>query len=364
MYLARKQGPFATLGLAEDTWALNERVLDEQGFLDQAWLYHEERRRMFLDAVKQVRTGLVTTVFDATDRLQHMFHRYLDPTHPANAGKDTERFRDTYVQLYERMDALLGEVEPEWRRPDTLFLVVSDHGFTSFRRGANLNAWLRDEGLLVLKDGKRTGGDWFADVDWSRTQAYAMGLTGLFLNLKGRESQGIVEPGEEARALKARIVAGLEALVDPGTGTRAVRRAWDAETVYDGPYRDEAPDVLVGWEGGWRHSWECATGATTEAIFTDNTKSWSGDHCVDPAIVPGVLFSNRPLTTEDPRLMDVPASVLRMFGQPVPRHMLGRSFYPEPGQEAPVTGLFDGARLDQSGRPERVRPAPGPGGAL
>ncbi len=355
MYLARKQGPFATLGLAEDTWALNERVLDEQGFLDQVWLYHEERRRMFLDAVTQVRTGLVTTVFDATDRVQHMFYRYLDPTHPANAGKDIERHRDVYVQLYERMDALLGEVESEWRRPDTLFLVVSDHGFTSFRRCVNLNAWLRDEGLLVLEDGKRTGGDWFEDVDWSRTQAYAMGLTGLFLNLKGRESQGIVAPGEEAHALKARIVERLQALVDPADGTHAVRRAFDAELAYDGPYRGEAPDVLVGWEGGYRHSWECATGATTEAVFTDNTRSWSGDHCVDPAVVPGVLFSNRPLTTEEPRLLDVAASVLRMFGQPVPKHMLGRSFFPEDGQEGAVRGLFDGARLDQAGRGARVR---------
>jgi len=253
-------------------------------------------------------------------------------------------------------------VEAEWRRPDTLFLVVSDHGFTSFRRCVNLNAWLRDEGLLVLRDGKRTGGDWFEDVDWSRTKAYAMGLTGLFLNLEGREAQGIVERGEEARALKARIVEGLVALRDPADGGRAVRTAWDAHVLYDGPYRDEAPDVLVGWEGGYRHSWECATGATTEAVFSDNTRSWSGDHCVDPAVVPGVLFSNRPITTEEPRLMDVPASVLRAFGQPVPKHMLGRSFLPEPGQEAPVRGLFDGARLDQAGRGDRVR-LPGPGGA-
>ncbi|MBN1334514.1 MAG: alkaline phosphatase family protein [Deltaproteobacteria bacterium] len=362
MYLARKQGPFATLGLAEDTWALNERVLDEQGFLEQVWLYYEERRRMFLDALAQVRTGLVTTVFDTSDRIQHMFYRYLDPTHPANEGKDTERHREVLLQMYERMDALLGEVASEWHRPDTLFMVVSDHGFTSFRRCVNLNAWLRDEGLLVLEDGKRTGGEWFQDVDWSLTKAYAMGLTGLFLNLKGREAQGIVNPGEEARALKARIVERLEALLDPADGHRAVRRACDVQVLYDGPYCQEAPDVLVGWEGGYRHSWECATGTTTEDVFSDNTRSWSGDHCVDPTVVPGILFCNRPITTETPRLMDVPASVLRLFGQSIPRYMLGRSFFPEPGETATISGLFDGARLDQSGRGVRIR-LPGAGGA-
>ncbi|MFH1463581.1 MAG: alkaline phosphatase family protein, partial [Pseudomonadota bacterium] len=341
IYLAKLNGPYATLGLAEDTWALNERVIDEQVFWDQAWLYYEERRRMFLDACKQVNKGLVTTVFDTTDRVQHMFMRTLDATHPANSDKEVAAWAHAIPTLYERMDALLGEVKSEWMRDDTLFLVVSDHGFTNFRRGVNLNAFLRDRGWLVLKDGARTGGEWFANVDWSRTRAYAMGLTGLFINLEGREGQGIVKPGEEYSTLVDDICAALLALRDPLDDKPAVRSAKAAMKFYTGPYRLEAPDILVGWDGGYRHSWECATGTTTEATFTDNVKAWSGDHCVDPTVVPGVIFSNRPLATDTPRLLDMAPTILTAFGQQIPKYMLGASVLPASGQAGTARGWLD-----------------------
>ncbi|NIP13354.1 MAG: nucleotide pyrophosphatase, partial [Pseudomonadales bacterium] len=160
IYLAKKLGPFATLGLAEDTWALNERVIDEKAFFEQAMLFCEERERMFKDALAKVKKGLVTTVFDTTDRVQHMFYRYLDPTHPANEGKDTEVCKDAIAQVYERMDSLLGEVFELTDDPDTIFMVISDHGFTNFRRCVNLNSWLQENGYLHLKDGAETSGDW------------------------------------------------------------------------------------------------------------------------------------------------------------------------------------------------------------
>lgn len=350
MYLARKQGKFATLGLAEDTWALNEMVIDEKVFWDQAWLYYEERRRMFLDACKQTKKGLVTTVVDTTDRCQHMFMRYLDPTHPANVGKDTTEWTHAIYTLYERMDGLLNEVRHEWERDDTLFLVLSDHGFTNFRRGVNLNAWLRDHGYLFLKDDAQTGGDWFEGIDWARTRAYAMGLTGLFINLKGREGQGIVEPGDEYDALVDEICAKLLELEDPQDSHRVVRSVKAAAQFYTGPYKMDAPDVLVGWDGGYRHSWNCATGATPEDVFSDNTKGWSGDHCVDPTIVPGVLFSNRPLTTDTPRLLDMAPSIMHMFGQQPPKYMLGRSVFAAPGEQATVRGWLDSAMLAEGQR--------------
>ncbi len=350
IYLARKQGKFATLGLAEDTWALNEQVIDEQVFWDQAWLYFEERKRMFTDACEQVRTGLVTTVVDTTDRIQHMYMRYLDPTHPANQGKDTTEWAHAIYTLYERMDTLLGELRHEWQREDTVFMVVSDHGFTNFRRGVNLNAWLRDEGYLFLEDDEATeSGDWMQGIDWSRTRAYAMGLTGLFINLKGREGQGIVEPGEEQDALATEICDKLLQLRDPDNGVEAVRSARYAMQFYSGPYKGDAPDVLVGWEGGYRHSWSCATGTVTAQTFEDNTKGWSGDHCVDPTIVPGVLFCNRPIATATPRLMDMAPSVLQLFGQPIPAYMQGRSVFAAPGEQATETGWLDPSSLSQSG---------------
>jgi predicted AlkP superfamily phosphohydrolase/phosphomutase len=229
-------------------------------------------------------------------------------------------------------------------------MVVSDHGFTNFRRGVNLNAWLRDNGYLFLKDDARTGGDWFEGIDWSRTRAYSMGLTGLFINLAGREGQGIVDPGEAYDALADEICAKLLELEDPQDGHRVVRSARAAAQFYTGPYKMDAPDVLVGWDGGYRHSWNCATGSTPEDVFSDNTKGWSGDHCVDPAIVPGVLFSNRPLATESPRLLDMAPSIMRMFGQTPPKYMLGRSVFPEPGEQGTVRGWLDPGVLAEGQR--------------
>jgi predicted AlkP superfamily phosphohydrolase/phosphomutase len=229
-------------------------------------------------------------------------------------------------------------------------MVISDHGYTNFRRGVNLNAWLRDHGYLALKDGKTTSGDWFQDVDWTKTRAFSLGLTGLFINRKGRESSGIVAEGAEYDALVDEIARKLERLVDPATKTPAIRKVEIAARLFaDGPQKLDAPDLLVGYEGGFRNSWECATGAVTPDVFTDNTKSWSGDHCVDPAIVPGVLFCNRPLAIAEPHLMDVPASVMRLFGHEPPAEMKGRFLFARPGETASVRGPLDPSTLAQSG---------------
>jgi predicted AlkP superfamily phosphohydrolase/phosphomutase len=346
VYLAKKQGPFATLGLAEDTWALNERVIDEKAFFEQAMEIYEERERMFLDALAQTKQGLLTTVFDTTDRVQHMFYRYLDPSHPANAGKDTTEWADAIARVYERADALLGRVWSEVEREDTVFMVISDHGFTNFRRCVNLNTWLRDNGYLALKDGRETSGDWFEHVDWSRTRAFSLGLTGLFVNRKGREASGIVAEGDEYRKLVDEIARKLESLVDPENGQRVVRRARASYETFDGPYRLDAPDLLIGYEGGYRNSWECATGAVTTSVFSDNTKSWSGDHCVDPDIVPGVFFCNRPIAAERPRLIDIPVSVVELFGQKRARYMQGEMIFAD---GAAVAGPVAPERIVQSG---------------
>jgi predicted AlkP superfamily phosphohydrolase/phosphomutase len=350
IYLAKKQGKFATLGLAEDTWALNNRVVDEKVFFEQAMCFHEERERMFLDAIASSKRGLITTVFDTTDRVQHMFYRYLDPTHPANAGQDTEVWKDAIGRVYEQCDALLGKVWHLVDDPDTTFMVISDHGFTNFRRCVNLNSWLRDNGYLFLEDeNARTSGEYLDGVDWTRTKAFALGLTGLFVNRRGREKSGIVAEGTEYRRLVQELAEKLGQLVDPQTGERCVRRVAVAHQFFSGPYRFDAPDLLIGWEGGYRHSWECATGQVTETVFSDNARSWSGDHCVDPSIVPGVLLCNRPIQTETPRLVDIPASVLRLFGQSVPGYMQGEMIFAERGETAGVAGMLDPTTLAQSG---------------
>jgi predicted AlkP superfamily phosphohydrolase/phosphomutase len=325
VYLAKTQGPFSTLGLAEDTWALNERVLDETDFLAQTWSIHEERCRMFFDALAKTRRGAVVCVFDITDRLQHMFFRYLDPNHPANHGKDRERHRDAIRGMYCEMDRLVGKVM-ELTDERTALFVMSDHGFKPFRRGVNLNSWLHQNGFLSLV-GHPTGEEWFRHVDWSRTQAYAVGLGGIYLNRIGREAAGIVHADEVAE-LKRRIREGLEALIDPVHDCRAVAQVYDTAEAYSGPYVKEGPDLIAGFSVGYRASWTCATGAVTTEVFEDNTRSWSGDHCMNPADVPGILFSNLQLPEGDPGIMDLGPTILDLFGVPVPEYCDGKALVP------------------------------------
>jgi predicted AlkP superfamily phosphohydrolase/phosphomutase len=323
VYLAKRQGPFATLGLAEDTWALNEHVINDDHFLQQCLDMDNEREAMFFDALDMVPRGLIACVFDGTDRLQHTFWRDIDERHPARPDPEVTEKRHVIEDLYRRMDDLVGRTMARCRDKDTLLMVLSDHGFGPFRRGVDLNRWLQENGYLTLHEG-RGNEDHLAGVDWSRTRAFAIGLAGIFINIKDKYSQGIVEPGDDADRLREEIVEKLTGLVDSESGESAVKRVYIATRFYKGPYRDNAPDLIVGYRRGYRVSWETAIGRTTDAVFHDNKKAWSGDHCVDPSLVPGILFCNRPVVTENPRLIDVAPTVLTMFGVPVPDYMDGK----------------------------------------
>ncbi len=323
IYLAKLFGPYATLGLAEDTWALNEEVLDDDAFLAQCYANHDDRERMLFDALEKTRQGLCACVFDTTDRVQHMFWRYLDDDHPAARNVPRDQRPHVIQDLYRRMDGLIGRVMKQIG-DDTLLLVVSDHGFKSFARCVNVNAWLHQNGYLALKSGKTESGDWFEDVDWSRTRAYTMGLNGLYLNIKGREREGIVEPGAEAEALREEIRAKLDGLVDPVSKRVGITGVFACDAVYAGPYVDNAPDLIVGYGDGYRASWDSVMGKVTSQIFEDNLKAWSGDHCIDPRLVPGVLFSNLKIADEKPAIVDVAPTILKLFGLGLPGHLDGK----------------------------------------
>jgi predicted AlkP superfamily phosphohydrolase/phosphomutase len=314
-YLAKLLGAFATVGMAEDTWALNEGAIGEQAFLDQAWLIHEERERMFFSALEKLRRGVVACVFDASDRIQHMFYRYLE-------GRAEGPLADTIERMYQRMDDLVGRAF-EFADGETVFFVLSDHGFGSFRRGVNLNTWLHENGYLALRENAASAGPYFKNVDWSRTKAYTLGLAGLYLNLKGREAQGIVAPGAEAEALKDELVARLGGLWDDECNQAAIQTVYATGKLYKGPYLEEAPDLIVGYSNGYRTSWDAAQGDTSARVIEDNNKAWSGDHSVDPLLVPGVLFCNRKVDAGDPGLEDMAPTALALFGIPKPPHMEG-----------------------------------------
>lgn len=345
-YLAKRIGSYSTLGLAEDTWALNEEVIDDGTFLRMAYDIDRERQDMFFESLKRLRQGSLVCVFDGTDRIQHMFWRYTEDGHPAVRGKEDAEHKDAIEQLYVHNDRLVGKVMDELKDGD-LLVVCSDHGFTSFRRGINLNAWLYEEGYLHLKEGTDGSSEWLRDVDWSRTKAYAVGLAGMFLNVKGREAEGIVGRGAEAEALKAEIIEKLSGLKDDETGEVGIREAFDSAKLYQGPYLRNAPDFIIGYNDGYRTSWDCATGVVSGPVFEDNVKAWSGDHCVDPRLVPGIFFCNREIDVEDPDITDIAPTALELFDLRPPKHMEGRP-------------LFDMATFSAPGKPrpaEREREA-------
>jgi predicted AlkP superfamily phosphohydrolase/phosphomutase len=325
-YLAKKVGAFATLGLAEDTWGLNEGVTDDGTFLKQTYDIDRERESMFFAALDRLREGALVCVFDATDRIQHMFWRYLDAAHPAHRADVPDPHKHAIRDLYEKNDRLVGEVLGRLQ-PNDVLMVLSDHGFSAFRRGVNLNAWLLREGYLALRPGHDGKAEWLRDVDWSRTRAYCVGLGGMYLNLRGREQDGVVAPGAEAAAVKAEIIGKLDGLRDADRDEIGVREAFDTAALYSGPYLENAPDLIIGYNAGYRASWDGATGVVSGPVFEDNTKAWSGDHCIDPRLVPGVLFCNRPVTAEgDLSIVDVAPTALRLFGLEPPAHMEGRAW--------------------------------------
>jgi len=326
-YLAKLLGCFSTLGMAEDTWALNEGVIDEESFLKQAYSIHGEREAMFFSALERTERGVVTCVFDASDRVQHMFYRYLDPRSggPQDDAQNG-KYRHAIEDLYSRMDTLVGRTF-EYMDEESVLFVLSDHGFCSFRRGVNLNSWLNRNGYLALQDAFTEGGAYLQGIDWSRTKAYTFGLAGLYINQKGREAQGIVAPGPETDALKRELTERLSGLRDEEWNQVAINRVYVTDSLYKGPYLDAAPDLIVGYNEGYRSSWDAALGKTTGRVIEDNLKAWSGDHCIDPLLVPGVLFSNRKIDIENPGIEDLAPTALALFGVKVPGHMDGKPIF-------------------------------------
>ncbi len=202
---------------------------------------------MFFDAVDNIKRGLCVCVFDATDRVQHSFWRQLDPGHPAHQGCYQPAAEPEIEKIYRNADRILGETMKKCRNRSTLLLVISDHGFNTFRYGIDLNRWLEENSYLALADDGR-GKKNLAGVDWAKTRAFAIGLSGIYLNLKGREARGIVDPGAEAVELREELVEKLQGFIDPLHGKPVIKRAYNAMKIYQGPYKQDAPDLLIGYE--------------------------------------------------------------------------------------------------------------------
>lgn len=324
--LAEALGTYYTAGMIEEHNSYNNGRINEAAFLDQCHELWEERERMMTFELERFKNGLFYCLYDTPDRVQHMFWRFREPDHPANLGSPPPvEYRGIIEDHYRIADAVVGR-SLAYVDDRTLFIVLSDHGFKSFRRGVNLNTWLHRQGLLVMKDGLRPGSDapgLLQSVDWRQTKAYAIGLTGIYLNIEGRERDGIVT-ADEADQLKRSIAEGLSGIEDPLQGLVAIHGVVAREQVYRGSYVQEAPDLLVNYAPGYRASWHTALGGIPCEEFEDNTRRWSGDHSVDPAAVPGVLWMNRPFR-RDARLLDLAPTILEALGVKASPKMEGKS---------------------------------------
>jgi predicted AlkP superfamily phosphohydrolase/phosphomutase len=311
--------------MAEDHNGHNNERFDEADYLANCDLVFEEREKMMKFELGRFNEGLFFILFDTPDRFQHMFWRFLDPEHPLYDHDQATVLGPKVAELYRRCDALLSAVLDKTDE-NTLLMVLSDHGFNSFRRSFDTNTWLWQNNLLALN--KKPGedlGDSFEAVDWSRTHAYAIGLGGIYLNKKGRESGGIVEEGAESERVRHAIEQGLTELKDPANARPAIRSVARREHIYSGPYVSDSPDLLINFRPGYRVSWQSAIGSFSQSLFGDNTRRWSGDHIIDPEAVPGILFMNRPALHDHANILDLAPTILHHLNVPRGPAMEGSS---------------------------------------
>lgn len=315
--LARRTGRFYTQGMPEDTKALQSRVLTEDEFLEQAHIAGQEVIDQFPSVLQHWKSGFLFYYFGNGDQVSHEMWKVMDPGHPQyDPEKDPPR-ADLIENIYIGFDGIVGQAFDylEKTGDDFTLIAMSDHGFTSWRRTFDLNAWLRDKGYLVLKDPNlEHDPGLFANVDWSHTRAYGLGMNGLYLNLRGREKNGIVPPAKRD-ALLDEIAKALTAEIDPKTGLPAVNKAFKSEEAYkDRGELEIGPDIIIGFAKGTRASGSSALGAVGKTVLTDNTDDWTGDHEMDPDTVPGLLLTSRPLKKPASSITELGQSVLAEFG--------------------------------------------------
>lgn len=309
--LVKDVGLFYTQGMAQDTVAYRVGVFDKDDYIAQSRLVSEEHLKLLRHAVRNFTNGFLFFHFFGVDQDSHMLWGKYD---------------DDLLQTYKVVDQTVGWVRQQ--APHATLIIMSDHGFSTFRRALNVNTWLMQNGFLTLDDpANASDQEVFPHVDWSRTKAYSIGLNGIYLNLHGRERAGIVWPGDEAAAVIKSIAEKLQSARDPATGDPMVSSVAIAHDTYHGPMAGAGPDLVVGYLPGYRSSWQTALGAVPAAEVEDNTDAWRADHCIDARFVPGVLISNQKSTAADPHLYDLTVSLMREFGIAPLAGMIGHSIY-------------------------------------
>ena len=326
--LVDKVGLYRTIGWAESMdKSLQELRTDEASFLYDADKAFDDREKLILESLKRDDWDLFVAAIETTDRVSHMFFRLIDPKHPMYDKALAAKYGDAIEKIYRRADALVGRIQEKLPKNTTL-MVMSDHGFHTFRRGVNLNTWLVQNGYMVF-DGQvspKKGlddlfgrGQFWEGIDWSRTRAYAVGLGQIYFNLKGRESRGVVSPGAEYDFLQQEIASKLVTLKDPDDRASIFRSVYKRDEIYKGRYIKNAPDLQVGFNDGYRVGWQDTMGGVQRTVVENNNRKWSGDHCATATeISGGVFFSSRKFSSETPHIMDLAPTILTLLGVPLP----------------------------------------------
>jgi predicted AlkP superfamily phosphohydrolase/phosphomutase len=325
-------GLFYTQGMPEETNALKDGLFTDDDYIKQVALVQKDTRDMLDVALARFEPGDMTFMYVSDIDLQcHMLWRHGDPKHleaphhPAYDAAAAATHSHDIENFYRAVDRHVARIRAALPS-DTTFVVMSDHGFQPYTREVHLNSWLRDHGWLTLKDGKQTGQIAAGDVDWSKTRAYNIGFNAIYLNLQGREAQGIVAPGD-ADAVMAELSNQLLAVTDPKDGKNIIKGMARSKDIYSEPRRAEAPDLIVGYDIGYGTSDQSTLGEIIPDWISDNTSRWSGNHLMDPRVVPGVILANRPLPDGDYDLLDVTSTVLAHFGLPNGPGMTGSPIF-------------------------------------
>jgi predicted AlkP superfamily phosphohydrolase/phosphomutase len=257
------------------------------------------------------------SVWTGTDRVAHLLWRLTDPSSPRYDAALAAIYGDAITDMYRRMDDIVGQVRARLADGTTL-IVMSDHGFHLFSRQFHVNTWLIDCGYLVLK----SGGTSILDADWAQTRAYSLGTGQIYVNLQGREGQGIVTFGR-IDALVDEIHDRLVVLTDPVGGAKVFVEVHKGRDLYVGG-APGAPDLQLAFASGYQTSWATKLGGVGARQFEDNPKKWSGDHAASAeAETRGVLFVSHPVTLDEPGIEDLAPTLLSGLGVALPPDLDG-----------------------------------------
>lgn len=333
--LVKEVGMYRTLGWAEATWPLNEERIDEATFIQDTHQAINDRIKVMQNELKKGNWNLFVSVYETTDRYQHMFFRLIDPTHPYYDAELAAKYGNAIRDCYSKADEIVG-MAMKYADANTTLMVVSDHGFHSFRKAVNLNTWLVLNGYMHLYGQEEVTdqykladlfdkGQFWANTDWSKTQAYALGLGQIYINLQGRERNGIVSPGAEYTKLQDELISKLKEIKDEENGAQVINDVYKRDDIYHGEYVGNAPDLVVGFNDGYRVSWQTTLGGIPKTILEPNMKKWSGDHCsFDYKDTAGVLLVNKKIQKADPKIVDISSTVYKLLNIPEVKNTDGK----------------------------------------